>query len=298
MRYSLLSLRFWIGLFVTGLVLIGLGAQAHASDLAPIVSRDRVKPQVELRADALLAVAVQHIKTHGEEGARDFTRQPIFVDRDLYVYAVRTDGLFLGSGGWSASLVDQNVLKETDSQGRYFFQEMIEIAQKDGRGEIQYHWFNPADSGNEPKVTQFVAIDNVVVAVGFFPPRATHTQARALLNQAIKALRNDPDAALQQFQQSTGPFIQNDLYVFVVDTTSQLFLAHGSSPNLVGTNAYDLLDAAGEHVVRDMAKIALDEGQGELNYFWLNPMTGRIENKHTYFRLVNDTMVAVGSYRQ
>lgn len=298
MPYRFVCVRFGVALLVAGAGVFTLPVSAQGSDLAPIVARDRKVSDVEQRAEVLLQRAVDHIKVNGKKGVPDFSSLSTFVDRDLYVYALDTQGLFLGSGGWSASLTGQNVLQETDTQGKHFFQDMIEIAKKDGGGEIQYHWFNPADSRDEPKVTEFVAVDDVIVAVGYFPTRGTVTQAKAMFKKATNALTDNTKEAIKEFQSVDGAYIQNDLYVFVVDTKTQKFLANGGSPSLVDTNAYDLLDANGHHVVRDMAEIARKNNQGELNYLWLNPMTGRIENKHTQFRLINGLLLGVGNYRQ
>lgn len=298
MLYHFLYARIVAILLLAVAAVFTLPVSAQSSDLAPIVARDRAVSDIEKRAEALLRRAVEHIQITGKQGVSDFSRLPDFVDRDLYVYALATDGLFLGSGGWSASLTGQNVLQETDSQGKHFFRDMIDIAKKEGHGEIQYHWFNPADSRDEPKVTEFVLVDDVIVAVGYFPPRGTETQAKAMFKKAINALAENPQAAIKAFQQADGPYIYHDLYVFVVDTKTRKFLANGGSPSLVGSNAYNLLDANGQHVVQHMAEIAEKNTQGELNYFWLNPMTGRIENKHTQFRLIDGLLLGVGRYSQ
>lgn len=277
-------------------LLIASGPEVTIERDAPVVTRDRVLSQVELRAHALLEIAAQHIKNNGPAGAADFSQESAFVDRDLYVYALGMDGVLLGSGGWSAALVGQNVLKEADMRGELFFQRMVNMARQQDRGQIQYHWFNPAGPFDEPKVTDFMRQGDVIVAVGYYPPRTTRGQARQTLRRAVKQLETNPDHAITVFQDRDGDFIRNDLYVFVVDLDGGKFLAHGASPNLVGRDAYALLDATGRHVVQEMADIAKARGDGELDYFWINPMTGRIESKHTYFRVQNNLLVAVGSY--
>src|SRR5690554_5264352 len=73
---------------------------------------ERRKSASELRAEALLARAARHIQAHGRDAAADFSSKPDFIDRDLYVFALDMDGVMLASGGWSVSLVGQNVLDE------------------------------------------------------------------------------------------------------------------------------------------------------------------------------------------
>lgn len=257
-----------------------------------------VKTALEKRAESLLEIAVQHVKEHGEAGAQDFARQSAFVDRDLYAYALRTDGYFLASGGASAALVGDNLLDYRDSDGKAVFREMIEIAKRDGGGQIEYRWFNPADSRGERKMTFFRKVGEVIVAVGYYPPRATAMEARALLDQAVSALAKDREGSLKRFQDLNDKFIRNDLYVFVADMASGRFLAHGATPSLVGTNAFELKDPRGRLIVREMADIGTKQGKGELDYLWRNPMTRKFESKHTFFRVQNGFLVGVGTYNR
>ncbi|NYT75918.1 cache domain-containing protein [Alcaligenaceae bacterium] len=263
---------------------------------APQVTRQRIVSSAEQRAQALLETAEQYVRTHGAEGARDFSHLPQFVDRDLYVFALGMDGVLLGSGGWSASLVGQNVADETDTHGNHFFERMISLAREQERGQVQYFWYNPASANETRKVTNFVRVGDVIVAVGFFPERGTRTEARAMLRAALLELEQRPSEALSAFQDPNGPFKHDDLYVFAVDTRTGTFVAHGATPGLVGSNAVALLDASGRNPVREMVEAAQRDGHGSLDYLWINPMTGRIESKRTYFRKQGDLMIAVGSY--
>lgn len=266
-------------------------AQTGESQSAPT----HVTP-LEKRATALLDRAVKHIEATGEAGAAAFSREADFVDRDLYAYAFRTDGLFLGSGGFSAALIGSNVLGRKDTAGKEFFRDMVVIANEKGGGRIEYHWFNPADSRGIPKLAIFRKVGDVIVAVGYFAPRATPTQAKAMLTAAVKALQSDPEKALADYQRIDGRFISDDLYVFAVDMANGKFLAHGATPALIGTDAYKLQDAYGRRVVTEMMDIVKKNGSGELKYQWVNPVSGKRESKHTYFREVDGRLVGVGYY--
>lgn len=117
-----------------------------------------------------------------------------------------------------------------------------------------------------------------------------------MLRAALLELEQRPSEALSAFQDPNGPFKHDDLYVFAVDTRTGTFVAHGATPGLVGSNAVALLDASGRNPVREMVEAAQRDGHGSLDYLWINPMTGRIESKRTYFRKQGDLMIAVGSY--
>jgi cytochrome c len=278
-------------------IAILLGAMALNTLAAPPEARADLRgSDVERRAAALLDRAVAHVEAKGEAGTADFNHGPAFIDRDLYVYALRTDGTFLASGGDSAALVGQNVLNETDLNGRPFFREIIDQARGFGSGRVEYRWFNPADSRGRPKVALFRRVGEVIVAAGYYPPRATATEARALLRDAIAAMDANRDAALKRFQQLDGPFIHNDLYVFVVRVSDGRFLAHGATPALVGTNGYELKGPDGTAVIRKMVDIARTHPRGAMEYAWRNPSTGVVEQKHTFFKIEGDVLIGVGYY--
>ncbi|MBC9073136.1 cache domain-containing protein [Thauera sp. CAU 1555] len=250
----------------------------------------------EKRAAALLERAAQHLAAGGEAALADFSRQGEFVDRDLYVYALAPDGRFLASGGSSAALIGQNVSGRTDSAGKAFFREILDTAARDGAGRVEYRWLNPAENREEPKVTLFRKVGDYIVAVGFYTPRASAAQAREMLARASGALAQDRAAALDAFQAVGGAFIQDDLYVFVVAADDGRFLAHGASPALVGRDARELRDPRGKPIISDMLNIARSKGEGQLEYAWRNPLTGKVESKTTFFRMVEGMLVGVGYY--
>lgn len=280
-------------------ITILLAATAMSTLAAPPAPAERGAlhgSDVERRAADLLDRAVAHIEAKGEAGTADFNHGPEFVDRDLYVYALRTDGTFLASGGDSAALIGQNVLKETDLNGRPFFREIIDQARGFGSGRVEYRWFNPADSRGRPKVALFRRVGDIIVAAGYYPPRATATEAKALLRDAVAAMDSDPEAALKDFQRLAGPFIHNDLYVFVVRVSDGRFLAHGATPSLVGTDGYELKGPDGTAVIRKMVDIARTHPRGAMEYAWRNPATGVVEQKHTFFQIEGDMLIGVGYY--
>lgn len=256
----------------------------------------RVVTPAEQRAAALLDRAVRHVAAHGEAGVGAFRREAQFVDRDLYVYALRTDGRFLASGGFSAALAGTNVLDYTDADGKAFFRDIVATAREKGAGRVEYKWFNPADSRGEPKVTLFRRVGELVVAVGYFSPRATPADAKAMLPAATKAVDADARQAFADFQRVDGRFMRDDLYVFAVDLASGRFVAHGARPQLVGTDADRLVDPQGRRVVSGMIARLGNDRSGEFDYQWVNPVSGRTEAKRSYLRRSGDTLVGVGYY--
>ena len=250
----------------------------------------------EKRAAALLDKAAKHVEAKGAEAVHDFNRQGAYIDRDLYVYALDTQGVFLASGGSSAALIGDNVLARTDAAGKAFFADIVRIAKDKGEGHVEYRWLNPLEQREEPKVTLFRKVGEVIVAVGFYAPRATPAQARNLLERAAEAVSAGAPAAAAEFQRVGGDYLHDDLYVFLVDMADGRVLANGASPALVGRDGREVRDPKGKAIIADMINIAQRKGEGELDYAWRNPTTGKVESKHSYFRVVDGKLVGVGYY--
>lgn len=267
-----------------------------ASTTAGSAPTDLVQQADENRSARLLEKAVTRYREVGDAALLEFNRSPEFADKELYVYVVATDGMMLASGGPSANLVGRNVADMKDVAGKPFFRELLDAAATTGKGRVEYRWENRVTNRVERKVTLFEKVGDRILAVGYYLPRASPEQAKALLERAVAAVKDGQARAVDAFNRVDGGFMQDDLYVFAVDLASRRFIAHGASPVLVGRAAVSLRDPRGKSIVADMINIADRKGEGELDYAWRNPVTEKLESKHSYFRKVDGTLVGVGYY--
>jgi signal transduction histidine kinase len=135
-----------------------------------------------------------------------------------------------------------------------------------------------------------------ILAVGYYLPRATPEQARALRDKAVKALVKDQAGTLKAINSLQGGFLQDDLYVFVVDLDTQRYVAHGTNLRLINTDFSKIKDPDGKPVGEPILKLMAEQDQGEYKYRWKNPVTGKVEHKHAFLRKTGHFMVAVGYY--
>ena len=268
---------------------------AHGEEPATATAKEIAADDAQ-RAEALLTRAVAFYRQQGDKAFTAFNGPNEFVDGELYVWVLGTDGVMLASGGSSAALIGRQVANLRDAFGTPFFYDMLEKAKTSDRGVVEYRWLNRQHNKPERKITQFRKVGERLLAVGYYIPRASPEQAAAMLDRAVAAVKADPAKALAAFNDLTGGFIEDDLYVFAVALDDGKFLAHGVSPRLVGTNSYRLTDRNGTPIVRLMVNALNDSDHGELEYAWRNPVTRQVENKHTRFRKVGDKLVGVGFY--
>lgn len=248
------------------------------------------------QAQALLAKAVAYYKDKQDLALGAFSRQGEFLTPSLYVYVLDSKGTMLASGGSSAALIDRNVADVKDAAGKPFFREMLDVAKAKGGGAVEYRWLNRRDGKVERKLTYFERVQDRIIAVGFYLPHGSPEQARALLERAAAAAKDDPAKAIAAFNELNGSFSEDDLYVFAIGLDDKRFKAHGAISRLVGSDALALKDANGKPFVEDLLARVKDKEQGEIDYAWRNTVTSKVERKHTLLRKVGGLVVAVGYY--
>jgi hypothetical protein len=247
-------------------------------------------------AKALLEKALAYYQSNGDKAFAAFSRQGEFVDHDRYVFVVDTHGVLLASGGPSSALIGRDVNEVLGPDLRESFQAALDVPEGQGIQQADYRWQNWNDGKVERKHVFYQRVGERIVAVGYYLPRATPEQARALRNKAATALLKDEAGTLKAINSLQGGFLQDDLYVFVVDLNTQRYVAHGTNLRLINTDFSKIKDPDGKPVGEPILKLMAEQDQGEYKYRWKNPVTDKVENKHAYVRKVGHFMVAVGYY--
>jgi signal transduction histidine kinase len=264
-----------------------LGGQAWATD-------DEAKESAA--AKALLEKAVAHYRQVGDKALAEFSRQGEYVDGERYVFVTDTSGVMLASGGPSVVLIGRDVSSVLDPDLQKGFKEVLQTPESAGVQQAEYRWKNQNDGKVERKRVYFQRVGNRVLAVGYYLPRASPEQARALLDKASRALEQDENGTVEAINNLKGGFLQDDLYVFVVNVDTKRYVAHGTNLRLVNTDFSKIKDPEGKPVGLPMLDMIKKQPEGEYEYRWRNPVTGKIEHKHAYMRKVGDFLVAVGYY--
>ncbi|WP_150427577.1 cache domain-containing protein [Dechloromonas sp. CZR5] len=275
-----------------------LAALSLAAASAVAFAADHATPR---EARALFDQAVKYLQANGPEKSwKAFNnRSGPFVRKDLYVYVIDTKGTYVASGAAPVELVGLNVLDTVDAAGLPLFREMIAVTEKQAEARIRYVWLNRKSNHVEPKHAWLHREGNYIIGVGYYAPRSSADDARKLLDAASDQIRRQGmTKALASFNDRNGPFVRDDLYVFAVNLASGKFEAHGMNPKWTGTDAGDLHDVEGKPLVREMLELARDKGEGSVDYVWRNPVTNAVENKRTFIRRENGSLIGVGFYRE
>ena len=272
---------------------------ANAADPAPTPHLGSIERSKAGRATELLDAAVAYLKHNGPQSAFDAFNDPkgTFHYGAYYVYVVDQKGFMHANGGEQMALAGTNALDLRDAVGKPLVRDLIAAAQQAPSGSIEYRWRNPESNRIELKVALFDRVDDYIVCVGYYTPRATRVEAQALLDRAVSFLKaGNADTAYAAFNDPQGGFTHDDQYVFAVGLQDGRYRASGASPHLSGMDVRGLKDAAGTPLFDNMIALALKDGSGTVDYVWRNPATNAVEAKHTLIQRVGDVLVGVGYY--
>jgi signal transduction histidine kinase len=149
---------------ITFLLLVCIG-----ENIGVLCAAERGTPA---EARAMLEKAVAHYNEVGRRQAlADFnTRKPPFYDRDLYVVCFDSKRTILANGGFPQYVgVSADMLR--DAHGNSVGRQGWDVAQKNGKGDVQYDWINPLTHRTEPKITYFARAGEDVCGVGAYNPK-------------------------------------------------------------------------------------------------------------------------------
>jgi len=247
-------------------------------------------------AKALLIKALARYHDQGDKAFAEFSRQGEFVSGNLYVYVIDTKGVMLASGGPSVVLIGRDISGTLEPEFQQAFKDVLKTPEANGIQQAEYRWQNWSDGKVERKRVYYQRVGDRILAVGYYLPRASPEQAKALLDKASAALVKDEKGTLSAINGLKGGFVQDDLYVFVVDLNDQRYVAHGTNLRMVKTDFSKVKDPEGKPVGEPILALIGKQDEGEYEYRWRNPVTNKVENKHAYVRKVGHFLVAVGYY--
>lgn len=219
-------------------------------------------------------------------------------------------------------LVGANFKGKTDVTGKPFRDEIFEGALKNGTGWVDYVYMHPVQANLYYKTTYYQLTrgsdgNSYIVCSGNYkrcdtnqseatptptPSPAigsTVSQAElvAFVEKAFEyAHVHGQEAALHEFNNQIGQFVDGELYVFAYDTEGTT-LALPFQPEILGTNRWNITDANGTAYVQDLVATA-QSGGGFVRYLYADPADNfTVKQKLSYVMMVDqDWLIGSGIY--
>ena len=132
-------------------------------------SQERCQPASLGEAQAMAIKAAELLLAKGPRNGFLILngRNGEFVDKDLYVFIFDLNGRIWFNAFFPVA-PGRSIIGSRDRNGRCFIQEMIEVAQNEGEGWVDYDWFSPRKGEMESKSTCVVRVGPLVVGVGAY----------------------------------------------------------------------------------------------------------------------------------
>jgi hypothetical protein len=123
-------------------------------------------------------------------------------------------------------------------------------------------------------------------------------EAKEWVKKAIAFYKKAGKAvALAEFTNPKGPFIEGDMYIFVLNLKGTM-LAHGVNEKYIGLDFCDVKDSDGRSFIREIVEVANTKGSGFVDYKWYNPVNKEDMEKHVYFEKVDEVIICSGVFKE
>jgi hypothetical protein len=118
------------------------------------------------------------------------------------------------------------------------------------------------------KLLSFAAFTILLIAMGTSAQAAQYgsaDEAKAMLNKAVEAVKQDKAKALDMFNKGEDGFKDRDLYVFCANASDGIVTAH---PTAKGEQLRDIKGKKGFPLGKEMMEKATEGQISEVTYWW------------------------------
>jgi hypothetical protein len=138
-------------------------------------------------------------------------------------------------------------------------------------------------------VTTYLGVLLVTVASAQAAQYGTAEDAKAMLDRAVAAVKEDKAKALDLFNKGEGGFKDRDLYVLCANASDGIITAH---PTHKGGQLKNF------PLGREVMRTASEGKVSEVTYPWPRPGSIKPLEKHTFYTKVGDQICGVGYYKE
>jgi hypothetical protein len=124
----------------------------------------------------------------------------------------------------------------------------------------------------------------------------TAEEAKAMLNKAVAAVKEDKTKALDMFNTGEGGFKDRDLYVFCANASDGILTAHPYGNK--GKQLREILGKKGYPLGQEIMQNATEGTIKEVTYWWPRPGSDKPLEKRTFYTKAGDQICGVGYYKE
>jgi len=203
------------------------------------------------------------------------------------------EGMVKGVGQVSTQLCV--IAEASDQQSRGLADVAQSVANLDGITQQNAQAVSRSSDASRALVSQAEALKVSVASIQL--RQGSADEARALVERGLARMREVGwQQAAREFNAPRNPYIDRDLYLFVLDTSGR-YQVHSAKPELVGKTVFQTqVINPGDFMSRALAQVAV--GAGWVEYTGTHPGTGEPTKKASYMVPVDeDVFMGCGVYR-
>ena len=122
----------------------------------------------------------------------------------------------------------------------------------------------------------------------------TEAEARAMLDRAVAAVKENKEKALEMFSKGEAGFKDRDLYVFCANVSDGIVTVG----TLKGEHMQDIVGKKGYPVGKEIMQNATEGTVKEVTYWWPRPGSEKPLEKRAFYTKVRDQNCGVGYYKE
>ena len=249
-------------------------------------------------ADMVQKLTVDAVALYDEKHKDAFsliTFSPKFHVGNLYVFILDEQGFRIAHGG-NPDLVGLQAPNYPDNPVRDI---ILDNADTHGKW-ISYDRALPNTHIVETKHSFIIKHDGLIFGSGYYVENEHETQLRQnaqyMVEQAIADYNTHSVQAFSNFN-SDSKYHDGELYVFVIRMSDDVFVAHGTNHDLIGTKDTDIFDTDGINLGDLLSDSVTPEGVW-VTYSWENPVDNKVEQKTSWIKSFDGYLFGVGVYSQ
>jgi hypothetical protein len=259
-----------------------------------------------------------------------------FVKGDQYVYVLDSTGVMIAHPV-NESFVGQDFYYVTDIDGKSFIKEIVDTANLEGFGWVEYKWLDYITKTERPKLVYFEKTHGLIICSGIYggnpapgmpehPPDEDAVPAfstnifpatNLVLDTHIEEHEVElvPDDAKRFVEKAVAFYRINGRGVALAEFSNPrgrfakrsqylfvldstgVMLAHGLNRKYVGKDFYRIVDSDGKTFIKEVVDTANAKGSGWVEYKWVDPLTKREQPKIVYFEWTDGVIICSGVYQ-
>jgi len=203
-----------------------------------------------------------------------------YIAKDAYIFVFDMNALEFVNPAFP-NMEGTILMDEKDTNGKFFVREMIQIAQTQGAGWVEYTFPKPGESVPTQKSAYVHAArlgnQDVVVGCGVYladapkepmpAAKMTASEMVSLVRDGAALLEEQGEKAYPELRQKGSRWLRDDTYFFVMDMNG-LNVFHGANPAAERRDDRNLKDVYG----RPLVEMMLDAGSTSFGEGWVHYM--------------------------